>query len=943
MLDGMYNADVSKSTASTSEEQKKAAPTKAEQQRRTATLGRKAALKAYLRTMGKPLNLVAFLPDAPPEKKKIEVCRVTNDEELEAALKRMWSLNGNGWNIYAEANIGNKLNEKGEPARNSEADITHIRCIVGDKDAKDGVTMEQCEAAVDGLPRQPSLTGLTGGGVQPHFALHEPVEATGENRAKARAAGAGLAALLGGDPTFSLEHLFRVPGFKNWPNAKKREAGRVPVTATVREAIGPTYSLDELYEEFGKYAASEDLQGDALPALPAHLTGFSETDNTDLGTTSWNDLTPEEKNTYLAEMLQVPDVIALAGASRKEWLTIVAACARSGAPSAKEKCRGWSKLYKKKYNEADFDRDYESFRKSVGNISIGTLIRRARDGGWIPPWHKAHAAEGEGQAGGDSDEGVLNDAGRVVDEEEDEDHRPLGGNGEDEKAALDLALKSILVDRLDAKSIEDRITKKFPTLASNAHGLVTSAQRIAENWKPGVVRTIGGLQKRIISIDRLNQQFVLIALPGQPICIGQISDAQLLTESDFAKRMADAEIVIRVVSGKPKTMSASKVWLNDNRRRLATKVGFTSRKVGPECFNLWTKFGVEPQAGTCDLIHQHIHEVICAGRDREYEAFLNLLAWQAQNIGRSSRIIVVLYSEEQQIGKGMLLEKILLPMYGALHGFFTNDAEKALGKFNSAITGKAYMAFDEACFSGDRKVADKIKSVAATENTTIEKKGLPVVSLPTAVNIFMATNNAHAAHVEWNDARYWILKVSPHRKEDTDYWDALINEIVSGGVEAFLHSLLSRDLSGFRPQRDVPRENEEHRANKVASDPTHPALWLLECLESNQWLGSEKWEGRYTVDGAMKDFKGAPLIFDTRGACTARLLPAFIYDAYREWAKNQGRYTQPASAGVFWKRLTELNIYAAKGNIGRWRIMPSRASLRISVEQMLGGTADWTA
>jgi hypothetical protein len=388
-----------------------------------------------------------------------------------------------------------------------------------------------------------------------------------------------------------------------------------------------------------------------------------------------------------------------------------------------------------------------------------------------------------------------------------------------------------------------------------------------------------------------------------------------------------------------KTTDASKVWIADCRRRIAKKIVFTSRKVSPECLNLWTGFGVTPTPGDCSRIYQHIHEVICAGRDRENKAFLDLIAWQAQNIGRASRIIVALYSEKQQVGKGVLLEKILAPMYG-LGGCFTADAGKAFGRFNDMVRGKAFAAFDEACFAGDRQLADRIKSASGTESTAIEGKGLPVITCPTAVNYFMATNHEHSAHIEQHDARYWFLKVSPHRKDDHGYWSELFKEIDGGGVSAFLHDMLTRDVSNFVPGRDVPRDNEEHRANKIASEPTHPALWLRACLDNNLWLGSEKWDGSYTVDGVGIKKAGAPtFMFDARGVGVLKLLPHFLNSIYRNWAKEQGGRAQPVPEGEFWRLITELGVMPRKTRLGRYRITPSRDALKAAIDKMLGRDA----
>ena len=150
--------------------------------------------------------------------------------------------------------------------------------------------------------------------------------------------------------------------------------------------------------------SATSARGDGLQGKPDHSAHYKPDLNSELtggmDTKPFNDLSPDEKDACLADMLQVPDVVALAYAKRAKWLTVVAACARSGAPSARELCQEWSKLCKEKYDESDFYRAYASFAKDTreNGTGTGTLIEIARKGGWrIPPWHKANAA-GQGQA-----------------------------------------------------------------------------------------------------------------------------------------------------------------------------------------------------------------------------------------------------------------------------------------------------------------------------------------------------------------------------------------------------------------------------------------------------------------------------------------------------------------------------------------------------------------
>ena len=108
---------------------------------------------------------------------------------------------------------------------------------------------------------------------------------------------------------------------------------------------------------------------------------------------------------------------------------------------------------------------------------------------------------------------------------------------------------------------------------------------------------------------------------------------------------------------------------------------------------------------------------------------LNLMAWQMQNIGKPSRVIVVIRTERHQAGKGLLLNETLLKIYGEA-GFVPSSTDQVLGRFNDVIVGRAYVFLDEAMFFGDRRAADAIKSLATTTLHGIETKGLPTIQCP---------------------------------------------------------------------------------------------------------------------------------------------------------------------------------------------------------------------
>jgi hypothetical protein len=84
----------------------------------------------------------------------------------------------------------------------------------------------------DDVP-SPAAVIDSGNGMQAIWLFPEPLPVTPENRTKVEALGRALARRYGGDAVHSIEHLFRVPGTANFPNAKKREKGRVRTQAAL--------------------------------------------------------------------------------------------------------------------------------------------------------------------------------------------------------------------------------------------------------------------------------------------------------------------------------------------------------------------------------------------------------------------------------------------------------------------------------------------------------------------------------------------------------------------------------------------------------------------------------------------------------------------------------------------------------------------------------------
>lgn len=184
----------------------------------------RAGLRFILDRLG-PTTLVAIHPDGTD--------RITgqwlDDASMEAAVEWAERKNRAGFNLYFTPNLP-RVSLAKKPRK---ADIEAIRCLYADVDAKDGRTLDQALDAVVSLPLQPTLIIASGGGYQPIWALDQAVPATPEATAWAEAAGAALAGMIVGDAVQNIDRVLRLPFTMNYPDAKKRTAGRVPCLAGV--------------------------------------------------------------------------------------------------------------------------------------------------------------------------------------------------------------------------------------------------------------------------------------------------------------------------------------------------------------------------------------------------------------------------------------------------------------------------------------------------------------------------------------------------------------------------------------------------------------------------------------------------------------------------------------------------------------------------------------
>ncbi|MEE1876813.1 AAA family ATPase [Altererythrobacter litoralis] len=213
----------------------------------------------FAETISDQIHLVAIIPDGATIGRSFGI-------DIETAIAWATAQNGQGKNVYWTVN-GVRAGVNKKPTK---ADITHARFVHVDIDPpKDGSAWDRNKALADlqGLASQPSLVIDSGNGLQAFWRL----DGQAYTQEQVEAVNVAIRDHFGADKCHNIDRLMRVPGFVNYPNKKKRDAGRVPALASwVQEDSGEAFTLDQIAAALPTDTPFEEAANSA-PQLPAGL------------------------------------------------------------------------------------------------------------------------------------------------------------------------------------------------------------------------------------------------------------------------------------------------------------------------------------------------------------------------------------------------------------------------------------------------------------------------------------------------------------------------------------------------------------------------------------------------------------------------------------------------------------------------------------------------
>jgi hypothetical protein len=374
-------------------------------------------------------------------------------------------------------------------------------------------------------------------------------------------------------------------------------------------------------------------------------------------------------------------------------------------------------------------------------------------------------------------------------------------------------------------------------------------------------------------------------------------------------------------------VTAAHHWLcHPDRRTYRQAVFNPSGQAANDELNLWRGLAVNPKEGDCSLYLAHVRENIAAGDEVVYQYLLDWMADAVQNPHRLPGVAITLRGR-QGTGKGVFISQ-----FGKIFGRHfkhVQTPDHLTGKFTQHLADALLVFADEVVWGGDKQREGVLKALITEERRFVEPKGVNAYEVGNYIRLMMATNNDWAVPAGGEERRFCVLDVGDNRMQDSDYFQAIVTQMDSGGREALLYMLLHRDITDVNI-RNFPKTAALFDQKELSLDSV--LAWWLDCLR----------EGRIVGVWSPRSIESWPTWMST----------ADLYQAYSVALKTEKYPRNPAkSKALFVKTLMKVAVLnksrprvdsVAEGE-GRPRgfTFPSLAECREAFEKALGQEIFW--
>lgn len=338
----------------------------------------------------------------------------------------------------------------------------------------------------------------------------------------------------------------------------------------------------------------------------------------------------------------------------------------------------------------------------------------------------------------------------------------------------------------------------------------------------------------------------------------------------------------RIIDEKGKEHYVADIWLKSPDRRKYHGIVFDPAKIGSDegFYNLWKGFNEQPVPGITKKYWTHVHDIICNGNKEAYEYVRKWLAKVFQHPNEVHTALVLCGS--QGVGKDTFVRPL-----GALLGTHyapLNNIHQLVGNFNGHLKHAVLIHANESFWGGLKKEVGVLKSMITESLRFIESKGKDQIVIKSCWHIIFSSNEDWAIYMDFDDRRFFVLKVSEKQKGNQLYFKELNDELERGGHAALLHDLLHEDITNFNP-RIIPSSPHAFgiklRSTESPERYLHEALFIGSFSLSTEGDTTPVWQGQIPKQDVYKDYRTwcslsdeRPLSKELFGRALKKILPS---------------------------------------------------------------------
>jgi len=480
--------------------------------------------------------------------------------------------------------------------------------------------------------------------------------------------------------------------------------------------------------------------------------------------------------------------------SYDQWIKVGMSLRSTGHPDGFTLWKEWSKRGRK-YNEAEMEEKWDSFSPREDGVTIRTLFYLAEQVGYQRPIDDEKLTDSH-----------IDFVNRTYTLEEAFAERPNLDRQEFEKACPGATAFSILMVGCEKSTTDDEKVRK---VVNNA-----------------LLKTFRDL----------NKDYAATKYEGKSAVIHEYIDPAfghktvgLSTPSQANKWVENTPgYVASIVKGKLKLQKINIMdgwWKWRGHRAYPRGLVMAPNSHPKDAYNLFRGFPIEPQKGHWTTMQELILHGLCNGNSEHYEWTLDWMAIGIQKPEERYGVALVLRGAKG-IGKGRFGH-----WYGKLFGQHYRHVTQEnhfLGNFNAHLESTLLLFADELLWGGNKSTEGVLKGYVTEDGMMIERKGYDAKQAKNYMRLIVASNEEWAVPAGAGERRWFILDCSSKYKGDTQFFDALEEEMRSGGLEAMMYDLVDREVKS--DQRRAPRTSALSEIAQKGFDSVQK--YVLHCLET---------------------------------------------------------------------------------------------------------------